>query len=90
MSAPCPVFGFTLQFRLASGANDLVLVDALTRDVIEPRSLSLLGRTAPGYMVRGDGLQATDADRQAVIAWLEERRDLASFTVGPIVDLAEG
>ena len=41
------------------------------------------------YVVRRDGGQAVDADRQAVAAWLAARREVAEVVVGPLVDLTD-
>jgi uncharacterized protein YggL (DUF469 family) len=93
VSAPCPVFGFEVVLHLAPGVSESAartLWREFVADVIEPRGLLCEGGTAAGrwsHVVHGEAGQATDADREAVAAWAESRREIASVDVGPLVDL---
>ena len=87
MSAACPIFGFVLQLPTdnVGAAHSL---DALRAEVLERRGLLLAdGEAANAYIVVGDGFQATDADREAVIAWLNAQPHAAGYTVGALDDV---
>jgi uncharacterized protein YggL (DUF469 family) len=93
MSAPCPTLGFHLAFTIAPGAAES------RRDVLRAAFL----RTAAAYglvceaederslqfVVTGDGLQATESDRQRLTAWLADQPEIASHRAGPLTDLTE-
>jgi hypothetical protein len=85
MSAACPLFGFILQLR---GIDDRArLVGALRRELLEVRGLLLMdAEVASSYIITGDGFQATDADREAVIAWLAKQPRAGGYTVGALDD----
>jgi len=88
MSAACPLFGFVLQLRTDDVDALARLLSALRADVLEGRGLLLMdGEAANVYIVTGDGFQATDADREAVIAWLDTQPAAASYTVGALDDV---
>jgi hypothetical protein len=87
MSAACPLFGFILQLRGAAADDRSRLLDALRRELLDVRGLLLTdGDTASSYIVTGDGFQATDADREAVIAWLAKQPSAGGHTVGALDD----
>ena len=95
MSAPCPIFGFEVVFQLSPGVSEAT-ADALRDDFIsgpiEGRGLVCGGGMAGGrwsHVVRGEAGQATDADRQALVAWAESRPEIATVEVGQLVDLNE-
>ena len=41
------------------------------------------------FVVTGDGLQATESDRERLIAWIAEQPEIASHRAGPLIDLTE-
>ena len=89
MSAPCPVFGFVVRLRGEREVDPEALVSALHREILEPRGLE--GRIAVDnreIVITGEGCQATDADRDVVVAWLSRRRDLSWFEVGALEDVS--
>jgi hypothetical protein len=87
MSAACPLFGFSLQLRGAAADDRARLVDALRRELLEGRGLLLMeGEVAGSCIITGDGFQATDADREAVIEWLAVQPDGGGYTVGALDD----
>ncbi len=95
MSAPCPVYGFEFTFRATSEAPDDV-PDPLWADfidVVERHGLSA-GGGAHGprwhHVITRVGSQATDQDRQLLLAWASDRDDVADAAAGPLVDLDEG
>jgi uncharacterized protein YggL (DUF469 family) len=94
MSAPCPVYGFSVVFQLAPGLSEAAvrtLWDDFIRDPIEGRGLVCEGRGAPRrwpHVVHSEAGQATDADRDALIAWAATRPEIVGSEVGPLVDLA--
>jgi uncharacterized protein YggL (DUF469 family) len=88
VSAACPLFGFVLQLRGTDARDRARLVDALRRDVLAERGLLVTdGEAANAFVVTGDGFQATDADREAVIAWLAAQPLAAGYTVGALDDV---
>ena len=85
MSAACPVYGFLITLRVKGGTNIEAVRRALESELVRR---GLVGTSSGATMtVTGEATQATDADRQAVIAWLENRRDLQDFTVGALDDV---
>jgi uncharacterized protein YggL (DUF469 family) len=93
MSAPCPEYGFVLRCRLVAVANGdpHAALRAAFADALEAHGLVAAGGGESDwrYVIRRDGGQAVDADRQAVAAWLATRREVADVVVGPLVDLTE-
>jgi uncharacterized protein YggL (DUF469 family) len=94
VSAPCPVFGFNVVFQLApelSEAAMRALWDDFMREVVEGRGLVCEGDGAAGrwaHVVHGEAAQATDADRDVVVAWAAARPEIVRSAVGPLVDVA--
>ena len=41
------------------------------------------------YTITGDGTQATESDRERVVAWLDERPEIATHRAGPLTDVGE-
>ena len=52
---------------------------------------SLRRRSGSGFdfILTGEAMQASDADRVAVEVWLRERSELSDWTVGELRDLQE-
>jgi len=66
------------------------LLAALRAELLEGRGLVVTDGEAPNtYIVTGDGFQVTDADREAVIAWLGTQPFAASYTVGALDDMGD-
>lgn len=93
MSAPCPTLGFHLTFAIAPGAARshrgalraaFLKTAAAYGLVCEERDEGSLQ-----FVVTGDGLQATESDRERLIAWLAEQPEIASHRAGPLTDLTE-
>lgn len=88
MSAACPLFGFVVQLRGLDARNRTSLLAALRRELLAERGLLVTDTEAVGaYLVTGDGFQATDADREAVMAWLAARPSAGECTVGALDDV---
>ena len=94
MSAPCPVFGFVVEWELAETLSSDQVRDvylAFVRDMIEPRGLECEERSSgrrSSFVVRSEASQATDLDREAVEAWTATRPEIVSATIGPLLDFA--
>lgn len=87
VSAACPLFGFVVQLPMDEGPH-AHLLSALRAELLEARGLVLMdGEIANSYIITGDGFQATDADREAVIAWLAEQPLGRGCTVGALDDV---
>ncbi len=96
MSRACPVFAFTVSFAPATHEDDArrAVVDAF---LARTRELGLEASARASrpqsdtldYLVRGEAMQACDADRDAVERWLRQRPELAHWTVGALHDLQE-
>ena len=88
MSAACPLFGFVIQLRSADLSAHARLLAALRAELLDARGLLLAdGEAANSYIVTGDGFQATEADREAVIAWLATQSLVGGYTVGALDDV---
>ena len=88
MSAACPLFGFVLQLRGIDALDRARLLDALRRELLTGRGLLLMeGDVENAYIVTGEGFQATDADREVVIAWLAAQPLAGDYTVGALDDV---
>jgi hypothetical protein len=93
MSAPCPTLGFHLAFTIAPGAAES------RRDVLRAAFLSAAAsyglvceardERSFQFVVSGDGLQATESDRQRLIDWVTSQREIVSHGAGPLTDLTE-
>lgn len=93
MSSACPIFAFSVHLALLVGSDDSsrqMLVGAFLQ-FTRGRGLDVKVRASDmlDFVVRGEAMQATDADRDAVEQWLRERPDLAHWTVGVLRDLQE-
>lgn len=88
MSAACPIFGFVIQLHGRDARDRTSLLDALRRELLAERGLLLMdAEAADAYIVTGDGFQATDADREAVIAWLGAHTRAGDYLVGALDDV---
>ena len=93
MSAPCPVYGFVVSVVLDAHTTDAqrtALMDDLI-DTLEAGDLLMGGRgdRVLEYVINREGDQATEADRQRVVAWAARWSDRGVITVSDLVDLSE-
>lgn len=91
MTAPCPNFGFVVRIALLSSLADderAAFWAAWTR-FLESRGLgcSGVGGETREYVVASDASQATQADREAVHAWLAGRAAVEDVRLGELIDL---
>ena len=88
MSAPCPLFGAIVRAapRLNADAGSLY---QRFNEVLASRGLACAGSAGAMWnlVVSSEAGQMTEADRQAVVQWLEAERAFASATVTELGDL---
>ena len=93
MRAPCPTLGFHLAFTTAPGAPESsrgALRAAFLRTAAAYGLVCESGDAASlRFVVTGDGLQATEADRERLVAWIAKQPEIASHRAGPLTDLTE-
>ncbi|HEX2781516.1 MAG TPA: 50S ribosome-binding protein YggL [Gemmatimonadaceae bacterium] len=93
MSAPCPEFGFavTIEPPGGPGPRERPTFDEALAALLASRGLSVeAGRAGMRrFIVRSEASQATDADREAVRAWLAARPDVRDARVSDLIDLRE-
>lgn len=93
MSAPCPTLGFHLAFAIAPAADEsrrAALREAFVRTAAGyGLACEAMDEGSLQFVVTGDGLQATESDRQRLIAWLAAQPEIASHRAGPLTDLTE-
>jgi len=94
VSAPCPVFGFTVDFRVEEGLDDAAesALWASFIGAIDERGLMCGGGytdTEWSHVVHSEAGQATDADRDAIVAWSKTRPEIIAITVGPLRDIQD-
>jgi hypothetical protein len=88
MSAACPLFGLVLRLQPRADRDLATLLAGLQRELLAPRCLLLAeGESAGDYIITGDGVQATDADRRAIVAWLDRRPLAGTYTVSELGDV---
>jgi uncharacterized protein YggL (DUF469 family) len=92
MSAACPVLGFTIACTLRSPlgeAREAALTDAFLRFAASRGLVCSGGFSGARWSmtVHSDAGQATDSDRAAAESWVGARLEIATATVGPLVDL---
>jgi YggL 50S ribosome-binding protein len=92
VSAACPRYGFEVRARIEpglDGASRSALWDSLGR-ILDARGLSATrsGEDVWTLVVTRDGGQAIDADRLALVQWLEGRTEVVEHVAGPLVDLS--
>ena len=92
MSSACPDYGFEFSFRATPEALDDP-DDALWHDfndMIESQGLSAAGGltgTQWHHVISRDGAQATDQDREMLLAWARNRADIVDAAAGLLIDL---
>jgi len=89
MSAACPVFGLILRVETAPGVDLEALRRALRTEVRQSRGLVATALDACGsaMAIIGDGFQASDADREVIVAWLSGQPLVATFEVSQLGDV---
>lgn len=87
MSAPCPMFGFLVRApsdwdagALRRGLSERLASAGLVIDERRTR--------ADAIVITREGSQATESDRQLVIALLSDELNAAGATVSDLVDLS--
>jgi len=91
MSAPCPILGFVVVAVRHADTSDSQH-DAMVNDLVDTLEANglMMGRSGDRVLdlaIRREGTQATDADRQLVVAWAARWTGVATITVSELVDL---
>lgn len=93
MTAACPEFGFEITITLAPHTNPRTrrTLAATFRTLAESHGLTAEGggEREWHYVIRRDGGQAIDADRELLGSWARARSEVAHVDIGPIIDLKE-
>jgi len=78
-------FGLAYKTRITPGSNEVLFVDALLDELIDPRGLEFGGWAAGGFVSKAGRGSLTEDDRQALINWLSQRPEVeAIFISGPL------
>lgn len=78
-------FGLAYKASVKPGTNEVVFVDALLDEVIDPRGLEFGGWATGGFVSKAGRGSLTDDDRQALIQWLSKRPEVESVRMsGPL------
>jgi uncharacterized protein YggL (DUF469 family) len=93
MSAPCPAYGVMVRIALhasATSAQSTALVDDLA-DTVEASGLMMGGGgdRRLEFAINREGDQATNADRERIVAWAARWSTVAAIDVSDLVDLNE-
>jgi len=81
--------GFELQLNYPEDTEETVLETFfadLVIDAIETNGMALIGGSDFAIVCSAQRGSVTEEQRAAVEAWLQGRKELSSFTVGPLVD----
>ena len=95
MTAPCPTFGFLVdfEFRPGLGGDGRHAFWTEWRAFLDRHALyserSDAGAAPQTLVVMGDGAQATESDRAATRQWLATRSELSAWSVGGLVDVMQ-
>jgi len=87
MSAPCPVFGFLVTVRLASPGDAGAVVHDLMATLDRNGLTATGGHGALDYVVRREGSQTTDDDRDRLREWADRWAGRVTVAVGDLIDL---
>lgn len=82
-------FGFEYKAELTKELNsdeEANLIHALLEEVIEVRDLALSGWLTSGFICKFGPGSTTDADREALKAWLTARSEFKDVQVGALKD----
>lgn len=90
MSAPCPTFGFVVTLTLQSPtASERRIVDDF-HNLLERHGLEAIrAEHSMTLTVSREGGQATHHDREIVREWSNQWAEVASITIGDLVDLQQ-
>jgi hypothetical protein len=89
MSAPCPALGFVVHVTPRPGHEDeMNLLVADLEALLDTHGLTMSPSGHRGYALRREGSQATQMDRELVLAWAERWTRVADIRVSDITDLA--
>jgi uncharacterized protein YggL (DUF469 family) len=92
MTLPCPIYGFVVAVRLHAPEDSAVdqRVRRSFSELLDRRGLVADDRRHVDSWVcavRSEASQATDADRDAIIAWAAAQPEIAVLEAGPLADL---
>lgn len=78
-------FGLAFKARIKAGSNEVVFVDALLDDFIDPRGLEFGGWANGGFVSKTERGNVTEEDRTALIDWLSKRPEVEAVMMsGPL------
>jgi hypothetical protein len=89
MSAACPVFGVIIRLDPTPGIQLEAVLRALRTELLQSRGLvaTILDARAGEMVITGDGFQASDTDRTAIVAWLSEQPEIDRYDVSQLGDV---
>lgn len=89
MSAACPVFGVIVQLEPAPDVGFESLLRRLRIELLQSRGLvaTRLEGSGGDIAITGDGFQATDADREAIVGWVTAQPHVARHEVSQLGDV---
>lgn len=85
----CPRYGFAVQMEPAPGVTAEHLSTVFLQ-LLAGHGLEDVGAGEPPtleFLVASEAGQATEHDREAIVAWLAARAEVAEYGAGPLVDL---
>jgi hypothetical protein len=94
VSAPCPTFGFTIQVEPRATVDLSALADDLRR--LASANGLVVGRSGHrnprplAFDVTREGSQATQADRELLLAWAARWNRIAAISVSDLRDMNSG
>ena len=72
-------FGLAYKTAIKAGSNEVLFVDALLDELIDPRGMEFGGWAAGGFVSKAGRGTVTEEDRQALIDWLKQRPEVESI-----------
>lgn len=81
--------GFDVEAELAApltGQAEEALLIAFIEEIIGPRGLIYGGSVSCGFVCKAGGGSATEEDREAVLAWLKARPEIAGAVARELSD----
>ncbi len=82
--------GFELNMTYPEGtapADIEAFLDRLTEEALVANGLGYVGGEDYGFVCLGKRGSVSEEQRQKVEAWLKGRKELASFTISPLMDV---
>jgi len=93
VSAPCPTLGFRLGFTIEHAVAEARGASVRAAFLEAVAAHGLVAEATSGeafdFVITADGTQATESDRERVVAWLDGHPEVASHRTGPLIDLTE-